>query len=82
MNGLDLPDEPYVREQTAKFKIRIHLASGYTIETTSAFDDELEDEEVLRHLQSEVTLPRPAWVRIGHAVCFSQAVSAIEIEAY
>lgn len=82
MNGLDLPDEPYVREQTAKFKIRIHLANGHTIETEDSFDEELDDIDVLRHLESVVTLPRPAWVRIANAVCFSQAVSAIEIEAY
>jgi len=82
VNGLDVPDEPFVREETVKFKIRIHLANGHTIETFDFFDEELDDIDVLRHLESAVTLPRPAWVRIANAVCFSQAVSAIEVEAF
>ena len=81
---LDVPDTPYEENDRLMrdFKIRIHLASGYTIETEDSFDEELDDIDVLRHLESILTLPRPAWVRIANAVCFSQAVSALEIEAF
>lgn len=62
-------------------KVRLHLASGQTVETEALDADVSSEDEYLEDLEDNLKGDaRPGWRQIENVLVFSQALSAIEVE--